>query len=59
MSNAPIRPTTGAESFVILISLDPVSATVLWSGKVMCVSRRGFAREKGVRDKGAKGPRKY
>ena len=44
--------TTGAGSF--LNSLDPVSATILCSGKIMCESLRGFAKEKGVRDKGQK-----
>ena len=46
--------TTDAESF--LTSLDPVSATVLCSGKIMCESKGGFVKEKGVRDKGGKGP---
>ena len=35
-------------------SLDPVSATFLCSDKIICESERGFAKKKGVRDKGQK-----
>ena len=44
--------TTSSGSF--LNSLDSVSVTILCSGKHVCESKRGFAKEKGVRDKGQK-----
>jgi hypothetical protein len=49
--NAPVKPTTGAELFIFFISLDPVSVC---SCKVMCISKRGFAKEKGGQRQGGK-----